>query len=34
LMLGYAVAAPNLRNYGFQTRQGLALFSLSCCPSL
>jgi hypothetical protein len=22
-MLGYAVAAPNLRNYGFQTRQGL-----------
>jgi hypothetical protein len=26
LMLGYAVAAPNLRNYGFQTRQGLVLF--------
>ncbi len=27
-MLGYAIAAPNLQNYGFQGRRGLTEYKL------
>ncbi|MEH1767911.1 hypothetical protein [Nostoc sp.] len=31
-MLGYAIAAPNLQNYGFQGRRGLVFYLQKYAP--